>query len=306
MSEIHTSAYSLTSVAALNAVSQKNRHEGVLIRVGDGYGCVHPWPELGDLPVAEQLDRLRSGRSTPLIAQALKCAEADGSARREGRSLFQTPVPKSHWLILPGDDPGMAQEQGFGTAKIKIGRNLVEESRVIGDWAAAGFRVRLDANESFSIDDFLEFWEGLGSLRAAIEWVEDPAKWEPNAWGYLRNKGIPLAVDRELEARFEPGDIGVVKPAVSSWIPSDPEKFSVTSYMDHAIGQMWAAVEASRLASGELGDRLLSCGLGTHRCFEKDSFFERIQMKGGRIQSPGGTGLGFDDLLEGLPWKRLT
>ena len=75
--------------------------------------------------------------------------------------------------------------------------------------------------------------------------------------------------------------------------------------MDHAVGQAWAAAEAARLAQGPDGARMYESGLLTHRCFDSDEFFERVSVKECRYQSNGGTGLGFDDLLEGLPWKRL-
>lgn len=40
----------------------------------------------------------------------------------------------------------------------------------------------------------------------------------------------------------------------------------------------------------------------THRLFEKNAFGERLQAAGPEWTSPGGTGLGFDDLLAELPW----
>ena len=38
---------------------------------------------------------------------------------------------------------------------------------------------------------------------------------------------------------------------------------------------------------------------------EENEFSERLGQVGPKFRSPGGTGLGFDDLLEKLPWKRL-
>jgi len=34
-------------------------------------------------------------------------------------------------------------------------------------------------------------------------------------------------------------------------------------------------------------------------------FIERIEADGARLLPPRGTGIGFDDLLERLPWKSL-
>lgn len=305
MSPIHYWCYTLRSVAGLNAASGRRKHEGALLRVGSGFGCLHPWPELGDLSLNEQLACLARGGSTPLIDGALRCAAADGRARSEGRSLFSGRIPESHWLFLAGDEPEEAKAAGFDRVKIKIGRDFIEEHHLAQKWAAAGFQLRFDANESLTEKVFVAFWEALGSLRERVELVEDAISWDEESWQRLRRGGVPLAVDREAERRFRVGDRAVIKPAVSRWTPPAPAQFLVTSSMDHALGQMWAAAEASRLLAGREGDRLLACGLMTHRCFDPDPFFERVCGEGATLLSPGGTGLGFDDLLEDLPWKRL-
>lgn len=306
MSPIHYWRYTLRSAVALNAVSARREHEGALLRIGDGFGCVHPWPELGDLPLEEQLALLERGESTPLIDGALRCATADGEARLAGRSLFDGPIPESHWLALPGDNPTAAAEAGFDRVKLKIGRDPSSDLDQARLWGGADFRLRFDANESLDEAAFLSFWRALGALRDRVELVEDAIAWEAIAWERLRDEGVPLAVDREAETRWVAGDVAVIKPALSSWIPPDAGRYLVTSYMDHAIGQMWAAAEASRLGAGVDGKIMLVCGLMTNRCFEPDPFFEQIRCEGARLMAPTGTGLGFDDLLEGLPWKRLT
>jgi o-succinylbenzoate synthase len=305
MSTIHYWRYTLRSASALNAASGRRGHAGVLLRIGAGYGCLHPWPELGDLPLDDQLATLSRGGTTPLIDGATRCAEADGLARLAGRSLFCGPIPESHWLALPGDSPEAVKAAGFDRVKLKIGRDPASELDQAQLWGGAGFCLRLDANESLDEAAFLAFWKALGPMRDQVELVEDVIPWEVAAWERLRKTGVPLAVDREAESRFVAGDIAVIKPALSSWIPPDAGRYLVTSYLDHAIGQMWAAAEASRLGAGVDGARMLVCGLMTHRCFEPDPFFEHIRCEGARLMAPAGTGLGFDDLLEGLRWKRL-
>lgn len=305
MSDIYVWHYTLKSRASLNAASRRSKHPGALIRVGDGFACLHPWPELGDLPLADQLLLLKNGGSSPLVSQVLRCAAADGEARRAARSLFDTPVPESHWLVLPGDEPDKARAKGFSVAKIKVGQELSEVVGQVMLWAGSGFRIRLDANERLSMSAFLEFWASLKSVEGSIDCIEDPTPWNREQWSFLHESAIPVAVDRDLEARFESGYTAVVKPAVTNWIPPEGETFFVTSYMDHGVGQAWAAAEALRLASSSQGMQMREGGLLTHRCFETDDFFDRLSVKGCRLQSPGGTGLGFDDLLEALPWKRL-
>lgn len=78
----------------------------------------------------------------------------------------------------------------------------------------------------------------------------------------------------------------------------------MTSAMDHALGQMFAAYEAATaMASGQALDY---CGLCTEHLFEKDEFFERVSSFGGVLEADrSGGGLGFGDVLENLPWRRL-
>ncbi|MEM1441614.1 MAG: enolase C-terminal domain-like protein [Verrucomicrobiota bacterium] len=305
MGPIYISRYELKSATALNSVTAKKTHEGALIRIGSGCGCLHPWPELGDAPLSEQLQILAAGGKTPLIEGALRCASEDGEAREAGVSLFSDPIPPSHWLALPGDDPRQAKEEGFEAVKLKIGRDLVDELEVMERWHDAGFALRLDGNESLSLSTFLEFWETLGGLREHVELVEDPVRWDPETWRILRETGISVAFDREVESRWQPGSVAVIKPATTQWLPPSEARILVTSYMDHAIGQCWASIEAARIAKERPTD-FLGAGLLTHRCFETDPFFEKIETEGPFLLPPTGTGLGFDDLLEDLEWELLT
>lgn len=309
MKSVHFWRYTLRSAKGLNAASARTEHEGALIRVGDGFGCLHPWPELGDLPLDAQLRALADGEAfhTPLVAGALECARHDGEARREGRSLFVQPIPESHWLVRDGDDPGFARSDGFSIAKIKGSPDLPRVVALVDAWSAAGLRLRLDFNESLECGAFLGFWKNLGEeRRGAIEAVEDPEAWSEEGWMALREAGVPVAVDRDHVDRLRTGDVLVYKPARFGFACNREMRYYITSNMDHAIGQLWAAAFASIASRGGANEKLLPCGLLTHRCFESDSFFERLRCDGPRLLPPGGTGLGFDDLLEALPWKRLT
>lgn len=296
--------YSLKPRAPLNALSKGEERPGALIRIGDGYGNIHPWPELGDEPLGEQLRILKEGGETPLIVGMKDCVRMDGAMRERGFGIEAASIPESHWLVRPGDDPEFAKEEGFRIAKIKGNLSFRETSRTIAPWIDAGFRIRLDFNECFDVCSFFPFWDCFSEReKAAIEFVEDPEKYDDNGWALLRSKGVPIAVDRGAADRIRLGDILVMKPARPDWSMFENTRYLITSYMDHAVGQMFAALTAS---GKRVSDRFLACGLLTHRCFEDDAFFERIRTDGPRLLPVEGTGLGFDDLLEKLPWKRLT
>ncbi|MDF1813703.1 MAG: enolase C-terminal domain-like protein [Verrucomicrobiales bacterium] len=306
--------YELKSSSALNSVSKRTRHPGALVRVGAGFGCVHPWPELGDLPLDEQLRLIVEGNPTRLASISLQCAAIDGEARQRGVSLFENfdrDIPASHWLYLEGDDVETIQQQGFTTVKIKIGPQL-DRIELIESAAQAGLLIRLDANGSFSFSQFTDWWQTIpDGVKKKIEFVEDPVPWNWWNWNYLEQSGVPLAVDRDLEKRRTVGSWAIVKPAVNhdsellSWIEKRDLQVAVTSYMDHPLGQMWAAYGALLLDQRNT-EMTGECGLLSQRCFTETDFSARIRTTGNVLQKPEGTGLGFDDLLEALPWTRLS
>jgi len=268
--------YTLVPRRALSALAGARPRHGALVRVGDGFGDIHPWPELGDAPLDEQLARLARGEVTGLTARTLACTVVDGDARREGRSLFDgLTIPRSHW---PGDDP----PPDFDTVKLK------SIDRIPPD-----VRLRLDFNGQLTPEAFLYMAEALP--RERVDFVEDPCPYDAATWSALREAtGLRLALDRGTAE--EGVDVLVVKPAVQD-MPRTAKPTVVTSYMDHPIGQFFAAFVAARLDGTH--------GLFTHVMYEPDAFIDAIRADGARLLPPPGTGLGFDRLLEALPWKRL-
>ena len=83
-----------------------------------------------------------------------------------------------------------------------------------------------------------------------------------------------------------------------------PDRWVVTSYLDHPLGQSAAALAAAELARAWPG-RVEPCGLLSQHVYAPNAFSERISGAGPWFRPPGGTGLGFDDLLEGLAWRPI-
>ena len=317
MIEIHR--YTLRSGAALNSASVRKEFPGALIRVDGGYAALHPWPEFGDASLDEQLATLASGGTTPLLLRALRCAEVDAEARRAGISLFQhLEVPASHYSwsqSLPTElQMGILQRQGFTALKVKGFANYGETSRFLEACAKAmpHVRLRVDFNgclDRLTFGKFIEFMQ-LRTYRQ-LDVVEDPFPYDAQSWSDVRQRwGVKLALDKGWQKGTDGFDAVVVKPARRDWrvvnehLPGSP--LILTSAMDHAIGQVYAAYEAA-LCKQEVGDQLSLCGLCTHHLFDNDPFFERLDVHAGVLQvDRAGTGLGFDDLLEGLEWQRLT
>lgn len=250
--------------------------EGALLRIDDGFADVHPWPELGDAPLGEQLALLARGRTTPLTRASLRLAGVDREARQRGVSLFEgLMIPLSHW---PGPDPA----PGFDTVKTKGVQEVPSD-----------VRIRIDFNARLTPEEFLRIAETLP--RERVDFIEDPCPYDRELWRDLRERtGLRLALDR-----FEgQADVLVHKPALQTEWPVHNDVV-VTSYMDHPVGQFGAAWVA---AKHETNSR---CGLFTHVLYEPDAFLERVESEGARLLPPRGTGIGFDDLLERLPWKSI-
>ena len=250
--------------------------EGALLQVHGGYADVHPWPELGDAPLDEQLARLSRGETTALTGASLQLAAVDGAARRRGVSLFEgLTIPASHW---PGNDP----PPGFDTVKLKRVMEVPEH-----------VRIRIDFNARLTPAEFLRIAETLPKER--IDFIEDPCAYDEAVWRDLRERtGLRLALDRFAGV----ADVLVHKPALQTEWPAHND-IVVTSYMDHPVGQFGAAYVA---ATHVVNPR---CGLMTHVLYEPNAFIERINVEGARLMPPRGTGIGFDDLLERLPWRAL-
>ncbi len=291
-----------------NARSQRRVLEGFLIRADGGYGCVQPWPELGDETLEAQWQALQSGGKTRLLERALECAAADGAARREGRSLFAgLRVPESHATVTGGADFALLQAEGFTTVKLKGGRDWEVVLERMREAVAAGLRVRVDFNGVLDGAGFLSFAQSARDVRMMVDFVEDPVPYAAEVWRRLRSKtGWRLALDQPGGAVVERDsfDVRVRKPAVEGLARSEQEageaETVITSYMDHPVGQAFAAWEA-----GKFGDDQGLAGLLTHRLFERDVFTDQLASAGPKWVGPGGTGLGFDELLEGLSWIPL-
>ena len=305
MDDVWVSRYFLEAAGSLNARSQRVVYEGVLVRIGSGFGCLHPWPELGDPTVIECLQDLARGRETALVKKTLACIEADGKAREEGRSLFdELKVPSSH-ATLPVLTEAAVEEavsKGFGFVKTKAGRGGVSELELIRSLVRTWpeLRWRIDYNEAGLFEEIVAGFRNWDAAElGVIDFLEDPVRYDPVKWRDLSKvTGLSLGNDRHQEEDDGSSAVLVQKPAVDI-LRKGRQRMVVTSYMDHPVGQCYAAWEAARIGCREV------CGLQTHGLFKRDEFTELLGAVGPDFVVPDGPGLGFGDLLEGLEWKRL-
>ncbi|MFK7849503.1 MAG: hypothetical protein AB8D78_00875 [Akkermansiaceae bacterium] len=315
--DIWISPYKLRSRGFLNAVSARREFEGVLIRAGEGYGCIHPWPELGDPSLEKCLDDLKGRRFWPIVRRAMRCAQFDDAARREEESLFEEmEVPRSHATLvkMAPREVTEAVAIGFDTVKLKAGKDLASEGDFLVEMSAEYplLKWRLDFNESLDPETADKFLTGLPSeVKRRIDFIEDICAFSETAWKDLWKKHrVPLAVDRESGPHRKAAQVTVIKPAVDEpfllgeGAVMNSQRAVITSYMDHPLGQAFAAWEAARTEL--LFPGLVStCGVQTHHLFEKDDFVEALGDWKPEFTVPAGTGLGFDDQLAALTWVEL-
>ena len=311
------SRYRLKARGFLNSISNRSSFEGALIQIDGGYGCIHPWPELGDPTLEKCLADLAGARRWPIVRRAIRCAEYDRTARSFENSLFEEmEVPASHATLAKADAAEVARavEAGFTTVKLKAGRDLSAEMKFLEAMATEfpALSWRLDFNESLTPEEATEFLLALGGkARASIDFVEDPCPFSETSWAELRRKTcVKLAVDREATPLSAAAQVMVIKPAVDEPFLlgeaaiAHSQRVVMTSYMDHPVGQTFAAWEAARLElqfPGLVG----ICGLQTHHLFEPEEFAEALGPWSPAFKVPDGLGLGFDDLLASQPWTRL-
>jgi len=308
----------------LNSRSHLTEHEGALIRVEIdgvfGYGCLHPWEELGDSSLNELVSQLKEGRISRQVKCALECADADRNARALGVSLFDgLEVPMSHATIVGGiDRVELAVAAGFDTVKLKMGRDELVNLRLLKEVHEVfpELRIRLDFNGvsgAGAIEHLLR--EGGEVLRRQIDFIEDPFPLGDSAWDTLRDKyGVKFAVDRGISKADGEYDVSVVKPAINEMqkicdaARTAGRNVVVTSYMDHPVGQCYAAYCAGKVNEDYLGLINKRCGLMTHGLYEPTEFTERlgqISPEWNSYMNNHATGLGFDDLLDALDWVNI-
>ena len=313
--------YTMTSSGSLNAKSARSEHGGALIRVDHegvfGYGSIHPWPELGDESLDENLAKLAEGYFTTLSARAMTCSRADAAARREGVSLFEgLVVPRSHaTLMMDESDFVAAVQTGFTTVKVKVGRSPAMEAGFIREQAMLYPELtwRLDFNNSLDAEAVESLLTELGEeVRDQIDFLEDAFLSGVTPWvNALGPYDIPMAVDREVEDTCGGYGVAVIKPALNEPLPlleriaEEGKRAVITSYMDHPVGQSFAAWEAAK-AFHAFPDVVDTCGLITHGLFEQDEFTAALGKPRPDFKPACGTGLGFDELLESLPWTPLS
>lgn len=300
--------------------NKQTARKGALLRVTFedslvGYTDCHPWPEIGDLPLDEQLKKIQKKTPTLLTRCSLRFARIDAEARSKRNCLLDyQKIPNSHFLIndllnCVGSDLDSISLQGFTHVKIKVGRSLPQEiNKLHGLFKDRDFKVRLDFNEKIKKEEFFSFLNVTQALHEHFDFIEDPFAYHPRDWKECQEKyGIQLACDKQaLAARDAPDSAAflVLKPAVQEidhFKECRKERIIITSYLGHPLGQTHAAFIASQFDP----EQKMIHGLQSHYSYKNNRFSEYLSQTGAKFQVPHGYGFGFDQLLEELEWQNI-
>lgn len=272
----------------------------------EGFADCHPWHEFGDAKIPSQKAALLQGKLTPLLAQSLDLAILDAKARKAKRSLFANiPLLKSHLIAKLSDledNLNAVIEMGISHLKIKVRGTESSQLLKIVKKCRPHFKWRLDFNAALTYEEVDNYLKMIEEIHPDIDFIEDPCPYQKKTYELLTAKWrIPLALDFQEASQPHPY-IVIHKPAVR---PLDAVKTAhrviVTSYLDHPVGQLAAPYIATKTpqALQEYGGWL------SHLVYEPNDFSEKLRVEKGTLIPPPGTGFGFDDELEKLPWKKL-
>lgn len=318
-------SYQHYELLACTSIRSQHKRKGSLLRFEFddgilGYADCHPWVELGDLPLDQQLDLLAQGRMTAVTERSLFFARLDAEARAHDRNLFSGLfIPLSHYLITDFlhenvfEEMGEALNKGFTYFKLKLGSNLPSETNKLKNllkrFENCSFLLRLDFNAKLTKKAFCEFLVDIEFARQNIDFYEDPFPYEPNEWKEVQDEyKVHLACDYQSQKAIGQPDsakVLVIKPASQcekefNSANQSKQRLIVTSYLDHPLGQLSAAYVAAK--TFKISDQ---CGLLSQHAYQVNEFSERLKNEGARLIPPSGTGFGFDDLLENVLWKKL-
>jgi O-succinylbenzoate synthase len=330
MIQFWSAEYTLLPKQSMSAAAGSRPRKGALLKMQwpdtkIGYADLFPWPELGDLPLSEQLLSLRKGHLTPLIEQAIWLGRKDAVLRAAQKNgLDEIPKVRNHFTIpdfeaVDNKILNDAKALGFNTLKVKVGRDWKAETKwlsgVLRDFS---FGVRLDFNSQSDFSTFERMISSLApGLKQKLEYAEDPFPFDHDSWTEA-NKILPLALDMEfdkVEWKYNNAEVPfktiVIKPArqdVDKALKIADEyklRIVVSSSMDHPVGVIHAVRLAGEIKS-KVGSRLADCGCLTMRLYEDSPYTHQVIVQGPFLTKISGTGIGFDSLLAKQNWTALS
>jgi O-succinylbenzoate synthase len=268
-----------------NALSTAGLIEGALIRRDGGYGCLQPWPSLGDEDLNYHLQSIVKSDPTEQVLACLKCCEIDADARTRGIDLFNDLIiPRSHLSVplFPIREIINGTREDFTHIKVKGNNEVLKVAHYL-EMIPEKISIRVDFNSSLSPNEFIEFTRELSpNCLQHIDFIEDPFPYDPNIWEQYSNQtGLNFALDRGPKDATLGFAVRIWKPTIFPQLP-DSMPICVTHNMDHELGRRYATYQSA----------IIDNAVSVHGT----GIFDELK---------NGYGLGMTEILEELQWEEL-
>lgn len=302
------------------AAGQVKARELLVLRVEEdgvaGYGEAAPFEPYDGVSVAA-VARVLQERMTPVgfpqVHAADEMAFLDLEGRRTGTPLAELgPGSVAVNCTLAGATPedvaaaaAAGRAEGYDCFKLKVGLSD-DEVRVaaVRDAIGPDALLRLDANAAWGPGEAVHRIQRLAGY--GLEFVEQPCLTLEDLAAVRRECEVPIAADESVQsaedveaaAAAEACDVVSVKLAPSGGFSAAARavraarEAGIEPYISSALDGPWGIAAALQLASAERIS--LHCGLATLGLFDAAIGRALPSPEGGRIEVPGGPGLGVD------------
>ncbi len=236
--------------------------EGLILQCGDNFGEIAPLPgfsrETLDEARAETFKWLhfKTPPTLPSVQFGIACAQ---------RPLRSIQLPLC----------ALGPREGFSTVKLKLGHLSLNEAISFTKEHLGRYRLRLDCNRSWSLDQALEFTRHF--KKEDFVYLEEPVKTFDELISFSQKTQFPLAVDESIHcdwSKLPSLKALVVKPTVVGHIPSVPPHLDLvlSSAYESGLGLLHIA---------HMANNSIPIGLDTYRALKNDLLIHPIQCKGG-------------------------
>ncbi len=249
--------------------------KGLILQWNDGWGEIAPLPGLS----SETLEEAKSEilEFFPDLASAKPCLPSVRFGIKAASKPFSGKPLKIPLALV--NDP----RPGFSTLKLKLRGLSIEEAVAHVKKFLGKYRLRLDCNSSWTLDQALSFTRHFSPQD--FEYLEDPVQSFPELVRFSKLSGFPIAVDEpvlKLPCHKIPTlKAAVIKPSIVGFFPSLPVPTVLSSALESSLGLLQIARCYENGAP--------PAGLDTFRFFPEDLLVPPLKAEDGFLTWAGST-----------------
>ncbi|MBM3183837.1 MAG: hypothetical protein FJZ64_00845 [Chlamydiae bacterium] len=253
-------SYSLKTTSATWPI-----RKGLILEINSGFGEIAPLPGFSQETLEEALQETLS--LLPNLSSAkpsLPSVQFGIASAKKNLSPIKAPL-----CLLNDPHPD------FSTLKLKLGDLSVQEA-ITHVQKHLKFRLRLDFNRKWSLDEALSFAKAFSPTD--FEYLEEPVSGLDDLVRFSKLTGFPIAVDESLNSPYNQIPTLkalVVKPTVVGEIPKCNVPVVLSSSYETSVGLLAVA----RLAE----ENALPLGLDTFRFFTEDLLIPPLKKENGYL-----------------------